>query len=159
MAGFIHTHLLSHNFFRSGISAWLRWVLCFTRLQSRYSAGVSSEALTGEGSACKLMWLSTGVKSLNCPMKALAICWLSVRDHPYFLVTWVYPHGNVLHQNQQWSQKSEPATKMEVITFYNIIMKTTSYHLYDILLVRIKSQVLSTIKASGSKYNEAGQPS
>lgn len=82
---------------------------------------------------------------MSCQIKALATWWLQTRDCLYFLAAWVYPYGSMLYTSQQWEES------IARWTLQSSIMEITSYHLCH------TSQVLSTIKESGSKCHETGQ--
>lgn len=77
---------------------------------------------------------------VSLPSWLLAItCHVNLSNMASCFITVYKPRG----------QHKESANKMDVIILSNLIMEMRFHHIWHILLVRYKSQVLSTLKGRG----------
>lgn len=107
-----------------------------SQLKVSAEAVASSQGLTGEASATKLMWLLAEFHFLQ--VVGLVGCWPKVALASL-------PHGphNIEVSSQYRSQKEGKSVgKKGLPVFGNMVLEVTFHHLRHILLVRSKSQVL-----------------
>lgn len=127
LAAYNSTYLLLQRFCGWGVWAWLTWVFCFTRLQSRCWLGLCFQAHMATGRIqVHVGWWTEGLSSLL------------VFDHGPPIVSCYVGFPDMAAGFIKASKGATPS-KMDVGILCNIIMEMTSCSLGNILLVKSKS--------------------